>query len=101
MDSSTRHRFIESPGSVSTPLPVHARPGRSDQGVAPHIWAPVENGAVHRVRGESLRPSGTERSEPRAVADQRCSSPVGYRTKADIELDVQREGRLPDQRPRD
>ena len=48
MDSSTRHRFIESPGSVSTPLPVHARPDRSDQGVAPHIWAPVENGAVHR-----------------------------------------------------
>lgn len=54
-------------------------------------------GLVRELLREQARAAREERPKLRAVADISDGAPVGYRTKADLELAVQREGGLPNQ----
>ena len=96
MDNGPRHSATDSP---------FASFGNSETLLGAAIWnrcyaeglsQELALGVVCRVLRITEDVIREKRSEPGAVADQRHSPPVGYRTKADLELEVQRQGRLPD-----
>lgn len=96
MASSSSHRFIASPDSHSTALPIRLGEASCYVSDPPRVRLTVADGPMHSVVRESLRADGAERSEPRAVADKRSSAPVGQIPLVDALMVVQRAYGLPD-----
>ena len=95
MASSSRYRFIESPGSNSTPLSVHVGSKVSNGGGSAGIRWRVGNSPLHILVRESLYAPGAKRSKSRAVADISERPSVGERLAAHPFLALLSRRRLP------
>lgn len=101
MGSSTRHRTIASPQPplylLSTWVAESIRAYCDAKGLPPKVAERLVRG-FFREQAAAIR---EERRKLRPVADQRHRAPVGEPLEADPQLEVQREGCLPDQPRRD